>query len=88
MFRNCNGVWCTIDVRNYFRSYWRNRSWFLSRSHISVSGPAAGLTAIILTAITDFGAFDIFFNSGFLSGLIQLALGFKGIVFQITFLQM
>jgi hypothetical protein len=34
----------------------------LSRSHISVSGPAA-LTAIILTAITDFGAFDI--NSGF-----------------------
>jgi MFS superfamily sulfate permease-like transporter len=48
----------------------------LSRSHISVSGPAAGLTAIILTAITDFGAFDIFFNSGFLLGLIQLALGF------------
>jgi hypothetical protein len=33
---------------------------FLSRSHISVSGPAAGLTAIILTAITDFGAFDFF----------------------------
>jgi hypothetical protein len=31
------------------------------------------LTAIILTAITDFGAFDIF-NSGFSRGLIQLAL--------------
>jgi MFS superfamily sulfate permease-like transporter len=61
----------------------------LSRSHISVSGPAAGLTAIILTAITDFGAFDIFFNSGFLAGLIQLALGLlRQVVFQITFLQM
>ena len=49
---------------------------FLSRSHISVSGPAAGLTAIILTAITDFGAFDIFLTAVFLAGLIQLALGF------------
>jgi MFS superfamily sulfate permease-like transporter len=48
----------------------------LSRSHISVSGPAAGLTAIILTAITDFGAFDIFLTAVFLAGLIQLALGF------------
>ena len=33
---------------------------YLSQSHISVSGPAAGLTAIILTAITDLGAFDVF----------------------------
>jgi MFS superfamily sulfate permease-like transporter len=57
----------------------------LSRSHISVSGPAAGLTAIILTAITDFGAFDIFLTAVFLAGLIQLALGFiKAVVFQIT----
>jgi hypothetical protein len=57
VFRNCNGVWCTIDVRNYF---WIIGIVVLSKSHISVSGPAAGLTAIILTAITDFGAFDIF----------------------------
>jgi MFS superfamily sulfate permease-like transporter len=49
---------------------------FLSKSHISVSGPAAGLTAIILTAITDFGAFDIFLTAVFIAGLIQLALGF------------
>jgi MFS superfamily sulfate permease-like transporter len=34
------------------------------------------LTAIILTAITDFGAFDIFLTAVFLAGLIQLALGF------------
>jgi MFS superfamily sulfate permease-like transporter len=49
---------------------------YLSQSHISVSGPAAGLTAIILTAITDFGAFDVFLMSVFIAGLIQLALGF------------
>lgn len=49
---------------------------YLSQSHISVSGPAAGLTAIILTAITDFGAFDVFLLSVFIAGIIQLALGF------------
>jgi MFS superfamily sulfate permease-like transporter len=49
---------------------------YLSKSHISVSGPAAGLTAIVLTAITDLGAFDIFLTAVFISGLIQLALGF------------
>ncbi|WP_417940167.1 SulP family inorganic anion transporter [Flavobacterium sp. RS13.1] len=49
---------------------------YLSQSHISVSGPAAGLTAIVLTAITDFGAFDVFLLSVFIAGLIQLALGF------------
>ena len=49
---------------------------YLSQSHISVSGPAAGLTAIILTAITDFGAFDVFLMSVFIAGLIQLGLGF------------
>jgi len=49
---------------------------YLSQSHISVSGPAAGLTAIVLTAITDLGAFNIFLLAVFISGLIQLALGF------------
>ena len=49
---------------------------YLSKSHLSVSGPAAGLTAIILTAITDFGAFDIFLTAVFIAGFIQLALGF------------
>src|SRR6476620_11890210 len=49
---------------------------YLSKSHISVSGPAAGLTAIILTAISDLGAFDIFLTAVFIAGLIQLALGF------------
>ena len=49
---------------------------FLSTSHISVSGPAAGLTAIVLVAITDLGAFDVFLTAVFLAGLLQLALGF------------
>ncbi len=49
---------------------------YLSQSHISVSGPAAGLTAIVLTAITDLGSFDIFLTAVFIAGLIQLALGF------------
>ncbi|RZJ28175.1 MAG: SulP family inorganic anion transporter [Flavobacterium sp.] len=49
---------------------------WLSTSHLSVSGPAAGLTAIVLTAISDLGAFDIFLLSVFLAGIIQLALGF------------
>lgn len=48
----------------------------ISRSHISVSGPAAGLTAIVLTAITDLGAFNIFLTAGLIAGIIQLVLGF------------
>jgi MFS superfamily sulfate permease-like transporter len=49
---------------------------YLSTSHLSVSGPAAGLTAIVLTAITDLGAFDIFLTAVFIAGVIQLILGF------------
>jgi len=49
---------------------------FISNSNISVSGPAAGLTAIVLTAITDLGAFNIFLCAGIIAGMIQLVLGF------------
>ena len=49
---------------------------FLSKSHLSVSGPAAGLTAIVLTAITDLGAFNIFLTAVLIAGLLQLLLGF------------
>ena len=48
----------------------------ISNSHISVSGPAAGLTAIILVAITDIGAFELFLCAGIIAGIIQLILGF------------
>lgn len=49
---------------------------YLSQSHISVSGPAAGLTAIVLTAITDLGSFNAFLLAGLIAGCIQLVLGF------------
>lgn len=49
---------------------------YLSKSHVSVSGPAAGLTAIVLTAITEFGAFNIFLTAVLLAGILQLILGF------------
>jgi MFS superfamily sulfate permease-like transporter len=48
----------------------------LSNSQLSVSGPAAGLTAIILTSITKLGAFEIFLTAVVLAGIIQLILGF------------
>jgi MFS superfamily sulfate permease-like transporter len=49
---------------------------FLSGSQLSVVGPAAGLTAIVLTAIGDLGAFDIFLCAVVVAGAIQLLLGF------------
>ncbi|WP_136668493.1 SulP family inorganic anion transporter [Flavobacterium sp. H122] len=49
---------------------------FLSKSHLSVSGPAAGLTAIVLTAITDLGGFDVFLLAVLIAGILQIALGF------------
>lgn len=49
---------------------------YLSKSHLSVSGPAAGLTAIVLSAITDLGAFDLFLTAVFIAGVLQLILGF------------
>lgn len=48
----------------------------VSKSNLSVSGPAAGLTAIVLTAITDLGAFNIFLCAVIVAGATQLALGF------------
>lgn len=49
---------------------------YLSNSHISVSGPAAGLTAIVLSAILSLGSFEVFLTAVFLAGLLQLVLGF------------
>src|SRR5215211_5746524 len=48
---------------------------YLSGSNVSVSGPAAGLIAIILVAITDLG-YEPFLVAVVLAGLIQLTLGF------------
>lgn len=48
----------------------------LSGSALSVVGPAAGLTAIVLVAINDLGAFDIFLCAVMVAGAVQLVLGF------------
>jgi MFS superfamily sulfate permease-like transporter len=48
----------------------------LSGSPLGVSGPAAGLAVIVLTAIQDLGAFEIFLMAVVLSGVFQLLLGF------------
>ena len=47
----------------------------LSTSHVSVSGPAAGLIAIILTAITDLG-YETFLVAVVVAGILQLTMGF------------
>ena len=47
----------------------------LSGSHIGVSGPAAGLAAIVLTAIGTLGGFENFLLAVVLGGFIQLAFG-------------
>lgn len=49
---------------------------FFSGSQLSVSGPAAGLTAIVLTGIATLGSFEAFILAGLIAGGIQLILGF------------
>jgi MFS superfamily sulfate permease-like transporter len=49
---------------------------FLSRSSISVSGPAAGLTSIVIASIADLGSFPMFLACVVVAGLIQIVLGF------------
>lgn len=48
----------------------------LSGSKIGVSGPAAGLAAIVLTAIGTLGGFENFLVAVVLGGIIQIILGF------------
>lgn len=47
----------------------------LSGSHTSVSGPAAGLTAIVAAQIGALGSFEAFLTSVALAGVIQIVLG-------------
>lgn len=48
----------------------------LSGSPVSVSGPAAGLTVIVVTSIQTLGSFEAFAVAVFLSGLMQIVFGF------------
>lgn len=47
-----------------------------SGSRLSVTGPAAGLTAIVLVAISDLGSFSVFLCAVIIAGFIQIVLGF------------
>ncbi len=47
----------------------------LSGSHVAVSGPAAGLTVIVLDSISSLGTFELFLGALVAAGLIQLGFG-------------
>lgn len=47
----------------------------LSGSQLSVAGPAAGLTVIVLNAITGLGSFETFLLAIVLAGVLQMILG-------------
>ena len=49
---------------------------FISGSSIGVSGPAAGLAAIVLTSIGSLGGYENFLLAVVLAGLIQICSGF------------
>lgn len=44
----------------------------ISGSKLSVSGPAAGLAALVLAAITNIGAFDLFLCAVLIAGILQI----------------
>jgi MFS superfamily sulfate permease-like transporter len=48
----------------------------LSGSHLSVSGPAAGLTAIVVAAIEKLPAYEAFLLAVVIGGILQVVLGF------------
>lgn len=48
---------------------------FLSGSHSSVSGPAAGLTAVVSVQIATLGSFESFLAAVVIAGFIQVVLG-------------
>jgi MFS superfamily sulfate permease-like transporter len=48
----------------------------LSGSQVGVTGPAAGLTVIVLSAITDLPTYEVFLLTVVLSGIIQVLLGY------------
>jgi MFS superfamily sulfate permease-like transporter len=49
---------------------------WLSGSHLSVSGPAAGLTVIVLNGIETLQTYETFLLAVVLAGILQVALGF------------
>lgn len=50
----------------------------LSGSHLSVSGPAAGLVVIVVTAIASLGSFSAFLAAVLIAGALQVGFGLLG----------
>lgn len=48
----------------------------VSKAPLAVSGPAAGLTVIVINAIDELGSFEIFLTAVIVAGIMQVALGF------------
>ncbi|MDB5192097.1 MAG: SulP family inorganic anion transporter [Segetibacter sp.] len=48
---------------------------FFSGSRLSVAGPAAGLAALVLAAIHNIGAFDLFLCAVLIAGMLQIIIG-------------
>jgi MFS superfamily sulfate permease-like transporter len=77
LLRDCFSQWRTLTLWNYCWNYWRGLVvGLISESNISVSGPAAGLSGIVLSAITQIGSFDLFLLAVLLAGALQLLAGF------------
>jgi MFS superfamily sulfate permease-like transporter len=53
----------------------------LSSSHTSVSGPAAGLAAVVLASITQLGNFEVFLMAVLLAGIFQFIAGISKLGF-------
>ena len=47
----------------------------LSSSKLGVSGPAAGLAALVLAAISNIGSFDLFLCAVLIAGILQILMG-------------
>ncbi|MCA9063068.1 MAG: bifunctional SulP family inorganic anion transporter/carbonic anhydrase, partial [Planctomycetaceae bacterium] len=51
----------------------------ISGSHTSVSGPAAGMTAVVIAQIAKMGSFDVFLLAVLIAGVLQILAGlFRG----------
>jgi MFS superfamily sulfate permease-like transporter len=48
---------------------------FISRSSLSVTGPAAGLTSVVLMEVATLGGLDLFLTAVILAGLLQIVFG-------------
>lgn len=49
---------------------------YLSASPLSVSGPAAGLTTVVLASIKDIGSYEGFLTAVVIAGILQILLGY------------